>query len=86
MNHVRSQSGASMCGSPTINFDTPTKSMQNIKEKLVDLLAKEMCNMLPHPCVPPVVPHIGCSVLETMIFQGRIACSRCSSAFERIKP
>jgi hypothetical protein len=52
--------------------------MQNIKEKLVDLLAKEMCDMLPHPCV------LSCySVLETTLFQGRIAVH--TSAFERIK-
>lgn len=55
--------GASVCISSTINLDTPTKNMQNIKEKLSDLPAKGTCDMVPLPCVPSVVPHTGYSVL-----------------------
>jgi len=55
--------GASVCAAHPLYI-----SIHPPRTCKIDLLAKETCHMLPHPCVPSVVPRAGYSELETTVF------------------
>ena len=60
-----SQGGASGCNRRTTNLDTPTRTLQNVKDKHADQPANKRATHVPHPRVASVEP----PWLETTHFQ-----------------